>query len=127
MVTKKKNKILIVEDEEAIANMYKLKLQEEGFEVILTNRGSEAIELATKEQPVVILLDIIMPEMDGFSVLQELKAQEELKKIPVFMLTNLGQEADFVKGKKLGAENYFIKSQHTPTQIITEIKNFLNK
>jgi DNA-binding response OmpR family regulator len=124
---KKKIKILIVEDEAMIADMYKLKMEETGFEVLLTDKGSEAINLAVKNKPNLILLDVIMPEIDGFAVLQELKLNEKSKSIPVFMLTNLGQESDIKKGKELGAHDYFIKSQHTPTQIIEKIKKFLNK
>lgn len=121
----KKHKILLVEDEQMIVDMYKLRLEEESFEVLTTDKGSEALEIAEKEKPVIILLDIILPEVDGFSILMTLKAQASTKGIPVVMLTNLGQESDQVKGQQMGAKGYFIKSQHTPSDIINEIKKLI--
>lgn len=124
---KKDLKILLIEDEQLIAQMYKLKLEEAGFEVIITEKGSEAINLTKKNKFSVILLDIILPEIDGFSVLKSLKSIKSLKKTPVLLLTNLGQDSDQKRGKELGADGYFIKSSHTPAQIIEEIKKILNK
>ena len=121
----KKTKILLVEDDQMIVEMYKLRMEEEGFEVILTEKGSEAIELAKKEKPAIILLDIILPEIDGFSILQSIKSESATKKIPVILLTNLSQESDQQKGIKLGATGYFVKAQHTPAEIMNEIKKIL--
>lgn len=121
----KKIKILLVEDESMIVEMYKLRLEEEGYEVLATDKGSEALTLATKAKPDLILLDIILPEVDGFTILQSLKAQSSTKKIPVLMLTNLGQESDQKKGNEFGAAGYFVKASHTPADIIKEIKKVL--
>lgn len=121
----KKTKILLVEDEQMIVDMYKLRLEEESFAVLVTDKGSEALELAEKEKPAIILLDIILPEVDGFSILMTLKAQAATKSIPVVMLTNLGQESDQLKGQQMGAKGYFIKSQHTPSDVIAEIKKII--
>jgi DNA-binding response OmpR family regulator len=121
----KKIKVLLVEDEPMIVEMYKLRLEEEGYEVLTTDKGTEAIKLAETEKPNLILLDIILPEVDGFSVLQTIKAQASTKKIPVLMLTNLGQESDQEKGSQYGAEGYFVKAQHTPADIVNEIKKFI--
>lgn len=120
----KKNKILLVEDDLMIVDMYKTSLEKEGYEVVTTDKGSEAIALAKKEKPAMVLLDIILPEIDGFSILQELK-KETTKKIPVLMLTNLGQESDYKKAIEMGAVGYFIKSQHTPADIMVKIKELL--
>jgi DNA-binding response OmpR family regulator len=81
--------------------------------------------LAEKVGPDIILLDVILPEMDGFSILKELKAKASTKKIPVLMLTNLGQDSDQKKGGEFGAAGYFIKSQHTPAEVIAEVKKIL--
>lgn len=121
----KKLKVLLVEDDQMIVEMYKLKLETDGYEVFVTDKGSEAIELAGKEKPDIILLDIILPEIDGFSILQEIKSDSATKKIPVMMLTNLSQESDQEKGTQMGAVGYFVKAQHTPADIMTEIKKIL--
>lgn len=121
----KKQKVLLVEDDQMIVEMYKLRLEEGGFEVFVTDKGSEAIEIAGKEHPDIILLDIILPEIDGFAILQSIKAESSTKKIPVVMLTNLSQESDQQKGTQLGAVGYFVKAQHTPADIMTEIKKIL--
>ena len=121
----KKEKILLVEDDAMIVDMYKTSLEKEGYEVISTDRGSEVLDLAKKHKPNIILLDIILPEIDGFSILRELKASKTSKKIPVLMLTNLGQESDQGKGKEMGADGYFVKSQHTPNDILIKVKELI--
>lgn len=121
----KKAKVLLVEDEAMIVDMYKLRLEEEGYEVLTTDKGSEALEMAKEQKPDIVLLDIMLPEIDGFTILQGLKDQSATKKIPVLMLTNLGQESDQLKGQQLGAEGYFVKSQHTPAEVLNEVKRLI--
>lgn len=123
----KKLKVLLVEDDEMILEMYKLRLEEEGYEVLTTERGSEALALAQKEKPDIILLDIILPEVDGFTILQDLKADAGTKDIPVMLLTNLGQESDQEKGAEMGAADYFVKAQHTPVEVIKKIQELIHK
>jgi DNA-binding response OmpR family regulator len=120
-----KKKILLVEDDPMIVEMYKMRLEEEGFEVLITDRGSEALEWAMSRRPEVVLLDIILPEVDGFSILQNLKNSQETKDIPVLLLTNLGQESDQEKGRQMGVTDYFVKSQHTPADIIQKINSII--
>lgn len=120
-----KIKVLLVEDDPMIIDMYKLRLEEEGYEAIITDKGSQALELAKSEKPDIVLLDIILPEVDGFSVLSSLKSETATKKIPVIIMTNLGQESDQEKGQQLGAEEYFVKAQHTPADVINVIKKYL--
>ncbi|MFA6228469.1 MAG: response regulator [Patescibacteria group bacterium] len=120
-----KIKVLLVEDDAMIVDMYKLRLEEEGYEVIITDKGSQAIELAKTDDPDIILLDIILPEVDGFSILSSLKSEAATKKIPTIIMTNLGQESDQEKGQQLGAEEYFVKAQHTPADVINVIKKYL--
>lgn len=124
-MSEEKIKVLLVEDEQMIVDMYKLRLEEEGYEVLATDKGSEAIEIAKEQKPDIILLDVILPETDGFSILQTLKATAGTKNIPVLMLTNLGQESDQLKGEQFGVAGYFIKSQHTPAEVLNEIRKVL--
>ncbi|HNP74791.1 MAG TPA: response regulator [bacterium] len=118
-------KILLVEDDPMIVEMYKMRFEEEGFEVLVTDRGSEALEIASQQRPVAVLLDVILPEIDGFSILQNLKSSPDTRDIPVMLLTNLGQESDQEKGRQLGVADYFIKSQHTPADIIQRVNSII--
>lgn len=120
-----KKKILIIEDEEMLSSMYKVKFENEGYEVLISPDGVQGIELAAKEKPSLILLDIIMPKMDGFAVLKKLKSDSATKGIPVVLLTNLGQDEDVSRGKELGASGYLIKANNTPGEVINKVKNFM--
>ena len=119
-------KILIVEDETMISSMYKMKLESEGFEVKTADNGADGIALADGEDFDLILLDVIMPQLDGFSVLEELRSKGRTKKVPIVLLTNLGTEEDKKKGDELGANGYLIKSSLTPAQVSEEVKKYLN-
>lgn len=121
----KKIKVLLVEDDAMIVQMYKTRMGSEGWEVFSTDRGSEALKIAKENKPDIILLDIILPEIDGFTILKELRADSDTKKIPVLMLTNLGQESDQNRGKEMGVDGYFIKSQHTPGDVIVKIESLI--
>lgn len=121
----KNKKVLIIEDDSYILDMYKIKLKASGFEVITANDGMEGLEILKKERPDIILLDVIMPKMDGFSVLKEIKNRPELSEIPVVLLTNLGQRENIEKGFELGATSYIIKAHFTPTEIVKKIKDVL--
>lgn len=120
-------KILLVEDDQTLVEMYSLKFKEEGFNIVSATDGLMGLELAKKEKPVVILLDVMMPKMDGFAVLTELKKDEATKNIPVLMLSNLGQKADIEKGQTLGANDYVVKASMTPTQVVDKIKSYLKE
>ena len=121
----KKAKVLIVEDEESLAQMYQIKFEHEGYEVFVANDGSSGIESAQKEKPDIILLDIILPKKDGFTVLKELKAEKSTNAIKVIMLTNLGQDEDIAKGKKFGAVDYLVKANLTPAQLVDKVVDHL--
>ena len=120
-----KKKILVVEDDQMICSMYKTKFAADGLAVLAANDGPEGLELAKKEKPDLIMLDIILPQLDGFSVLEELKKDCQTKNIPVIMLTNLGTEEDKKKGEKLGATDYLVKARLTPAEISKKIKEYL--
>lgn len=121
------SKILIIEDDSFISDMYKIKLESEGFEVNVAPDGIQGLEEAGKWHPDLILLDIVMPKMDGFTVLQNLKERPDVQGIPVVMLTNLGQRDSVEKGLKLGARDYIIKAHFTPLEVVEKVKEFLNK
>lgn len=127
MAEKKKSKVLIIEDDSFISDMYRIKLESEGFDVIVAPDGLQGLDAAGKEHPDLILLDVVMPKMDGFTVLQNLKGNPEIQKIPVVMLTNLGQKDSVEKGLKLGAQDYIIKAHFTPLEVVDKVKSYLSK
>lgn len=122
---KKTKYILIAEDEEAYSRVLKYKLEEEGFEIVVAINGAEALTAAHTKKPDLLLLDLIMPVMDGFEVLEKWSADTGLKKVPVIVLSNLGQEEDIQRTKKLGAKDYFIKSDMNLVDMIEKIKKYL--
>ncbi len=120
-----KIKVLLVEDDKMIIDMYTLKFTQEGFDVTQAENGKDGLESAKKMTPDVILLDIILPQMDGFTVLKSIKAEASLKDVPVVLLTNLGQDGDVKKGLELGATDYLIKANFTPAQVVDKVKSVL--
>lgn len=120
-------KILLIEDEEMLANMYEVKFRNEGFELLKANNGADGLEMAKSTKPQFVLLDIIMPKMDGFSVLTAMKEDPDLKDIPVLLLTNLGQDEDIERGKKLGAVGYLVKANVTPADVVDRVKAELSR
>lgn len=122
---KNKKKILVVEDDPMISSIYEAKLKADGFEVAIAVDGGKGLELARQDKPDLVMLDVILPGLDGFSVLEEIKKDKATKHIPVIMLTNLGTEDDKVKGQKMGALDYLVKASLTPGQISDKIKNVL--
>lgn len=122
---KNNKKILVVEDDIMISSMYKTKFEADGFTVLTAEDGAQGLELAKKEKPDIIMLDIILPQLDGFSVLEEVKKDAAMKNIPVIMLTNLGTNEDKLKGQKMGAIDYLVKASLTPGQVSAKIKQVL--
>lgn len=120
-----KSKILLVEDDKMLADMYVTKFSKEGIKIMRADDGAAGLELAKKEKPDLILLDIIMPKLDGFAVLKELKKDPGMGNTHILLLTNLGQSEDVEKGKQLGADDYFIKANHTPAEIVEKVKYLL--
>lgn len=107
----KKKIILVVEDEHFLSDIYKHQLEERGCGVHVAGDGLEALEVLTRVKPDVILLDLIMPAMNGFAFLEALRAQAAHKTRRVVVLTNLGQEEDQARVKALGVEEYLVKTQ----------------
>lgn len=125
MANAKKFKVLLIEDEEMLANMYETKFQNEGFVIKKALDGESGLKSALEDKPDMILLDIIMPKLDGFSVLKNLKDNPQTKNIPVILLSNLGQEEDIKKGKEMGASGYLVKANLTPAEVVEKVRENL--
>ena len=118
--------ILIVEDDKFLRELMVQKLVKEGFNIIEAVDGEEGVKKTKEEKPGLILLDLILPGIDGFEVLARIKADPETKQIPVIILSNLGQREDVDRGMTLGATDYLIKAHFTPGEIIEKIKNIIS-
>jgi len=123
----RKNKVLIVEDDVFLLNMYAEKFTLENYQVFAAEEGKKGVKLALKEKPDIILLDIILPGMNGFDVLKAIKEDESTRHIPVILLTNLSQRDDINKGLELGAVDYLIKAHFMPSEVVEKVKNILFK
>jgi len=117
--------ILIVEDDVFLANIYKTKFTMEGFNIIAADNGEQGLKEALKKKPQLILLDILLPKTDGFTVLNKLKAEATVKDIPVILLTNLGQKDDVEKGLEMGAVDYLIKAHFKPSEVVEKVREVL--
>lgn len=121
----KEIKIALIEDDPFLSSMYSTKFEIEGFKVVAANDGAKGVEVITKELPDIVLLDVLMPKMNGFDVLKEIKKNEKTKDIPVILLTNLNQSDEVEKGMELGAVDYLVKAHFMPSEVVEKIKNAL--
>ncbi len=121
------SKIILVEDEQILQKALSIQLLSAGFEVLTASNGETGLELVKKELPDLVLLDILMPKMNGFQVLEELKKNKETAHIPVIVLSNQGQEEEKQKGLKLGAADYYVKSSTDLTDLTEKVKSVLAK
>ena len=123
---KKSIKILLVEDDSFLASVYATKFELEGFTVFHAADGEAGVAMAAKADPDIILLDILMPKMDGFEALRRIKMDPKLVHIPVVMLTNLGQKEDVERCLKDGAVDYLIKAHFVPGEAVKKVRKILN-
>ncbi len=114
-------KILTCDDEKHIVRLIQVNLERQGYEVITAYNGAECLEKVAAEKPDMIILDVMMPEMTGFEVLETLKSDPETAKIPVIMLTAKSQDADVLRGWQSGVETYITKP-FNPMELITFVK-----
>jgi|TARA_B100001971_G_C18086226_1_gene481016 DNA-binding response OmpR family regulator len=117
--------ILLAEDDQFLQRMYSTKLRQQGMKVITASDGEKAVSLIQKHKPDIILLDILMPKKDGFVVLEEIKSDSKIKLIPVILLTNLSEVDDIKRARKLGADDYLIKSHFLPSEVIEVLRKYL--
>ncbi len=120
-----KKKLLIIEDDVFIRDIYQIKFEQEGFEVVMAENGVVALEKMETFLPDAILLDIIMPYMDGMEVLQKIKNNQNLKDIPIIMLTNISEKEKVEKAVEEGANDYLIKSHFTPSEVVAKVRTLL--
>jgi DNA-binding response OmpR family regulator len=120
-----KNKVLIVDDDTFLSGIYATKLELEGFQVVTARDGEEGLKMAASEKPDIVLLDVLMPKLDGFETLKRLKQEDATKGIPVIMLTNLGQKEDIEQALEAGAQDYLIKAHFVPAEAVEKIKAVL--
>lgn len=121
----KSKKVLIVEDEKPLARALQLKLQKNDIESEIAHNGEEALKILEKQSFDLILLDLIMPQMDGFATLEEMKKKEI--KTPVVITSNLGQEEDIKRVMGMGVKEYIIKSNTPIVEIVNKVKTMLSK
>ncbi|MFH1894523.1 MAG: response regulator [Patescibacteria group bacterium] len=114
-------KILLVEDEELLINLLQRKLMESGYLVFLARDGEEGLKLMRQNPPDIVLLDIIMPKMGGFEVLEEMAKDNSLKKIPVVIVSNSGQPVEIDRAKRLGVKDWFIKTEFDPEKVLEKV------
>jgi len=120
-------KILIIEDEEIMINLLQRKLTAEGYEALVARDGQEGILAMQEVKPDIILLDIIMPKMGGFEVMEEMNKNKELKKIPVIVISNSGQPVELDRAQKLGAKDWLIKTEFDPQEVIDKVVQQIGK
>ncbi len=114
-------KILLVEDDAMLIDIYTTKLREANFEVEVAQDGQEALRVVAEKNPDIMLLDIVLPHMDGWEVLEQLKTNRPAN-LKIFVFSNLSQKDEIERGAGLGVDKYLIKAHYTPSQVIEEIK-----
>lgn len=120
-------KILLVEDDPPMVKMYATKLKMEGFEVEVAYDGEKGLTLAKDWGPDLVVLDLMIPKIGGMDVLEQLRAEEKTKGLPVIILSNLSQDQDIQRAKELGVLEFLIKANFTPGQVVEKIRGHLKK
>lgn len=118
-------KILLVEDDVFLRNLLLTRLKREGFSVEGVSDGVEALEKMRSSQPTLVLLDLILPRKNGFEVLQEASEDPILSRIPVIIVSNLGQDSDIERGKALGARDYYVKARLSIDELMGKVKELM--
>ena len=118
-------KILLIEDDSLIVKIYSTRLKADGYTILSSDNGEDGLVLAEKEIPDLILLDVMMPKVDGFTVLEKLRANPALRDKPILMYSNLAQDVEIDKAKQLGATEFIVKANISPTELVTKIKSYV--
>lgn len=121
-----KKRILLIDDETALVEMVKIRLEANNYEVITAHDGNEVLDKARKEKPDLIILDLMLPKMDGYKVCRLLKFDEKYKQIPIILFTARAQESDKITGEEVGADAYITKP-FEPKALLDKIAELLNK
>lgn len=120
-------KVLLIEDEKELLELYKLKLSLDDYDVYTAQTGQEGLKRAWTDQPDLIFLDIKMPEMDGFEVLKQLRENHKTKDVPVIILSNFDEQEMIEKGLSLGANEYLVKSTFTPDEVSKKVDDWVGE
>ncbi len=120
-----KKNVLIVEDEPLLANLLKQRLEKEGIKVTVNRDGQEALRTLREMRPDLILLDLILPKISGFELMETLRADPQFEQAPIIVISNLGQESDMSRGQSLGAIQYFVKAKVSIEELVEKVKVFL--
>ncbi|MEA3292890.1 MAG: response regulator [Patescibacteria group bacterium] len=120
-----KKSILLIEDDPFLIDIYITKLEEAGFSVDVANSGDQGLKMIRKTKPDLLLLDIVLPQISGWEILESIKQDKKLKNLKVIVLSNLGQKDEVKKGLRFGAMRYLIKAYYTPSQVVEEIREVL--
>lgn len=124
---KKQKRILFIEDNQIISDLYKQKFKEEGLELVVAEKGKIGLEMLEKYHFDLLLLDIVLPDMDGWEILRRIKKNKRLADLKVVILSNLGQKTEVEKGLRLGCDKYLIKANYTPTEVVAQIKRMIKE
>jgi len=119
-------KILLIEDDQFLKNALRVKLEKNNFTVMMASNGQEALDLIENEKPDLIVADLVMPVMDGFDFLTALQGKPEFKDLPIIIASNLSQKDDLERAEKLGAKDFFVKSDMSMETLVEKIKNLIN-
>ncbi len=120
-------KILLVEDEEIMISLLQKKLTKEGYEISVARDGEEGLKTMREVRPDLVLLDIIMPKMGGFGVMEGMQKDKTLAKIPVIVISNSGQPVELDKAQKLGAKDWLIKTEFDPQEVLNKVVKQIGK
>lgn len=122
----KKKTILLIEDDPVLSKMYQTKFSNEGFEVLVANDGVKGYNMTFNNDVAVMILDIMMPKMSGIEILEKVRSTAKGKNLPVIVLTNLVQKEEKSKAIGLGVEDYLLKAEITPSQLVEKAKKYIN-
>ena len=119
--------LLLVEDDPFLSSLLKTRLANEGFIVLYAGDGEVALETLKKEKPDLMLLDLILPKKSGFEVMEAIQSDPQLNRVPIVIITNLGQDSDIARGKELGAVAYFVKAKTSIDHLVQQTKIYVNE
>lgn len=120
-------KILLVEDEKIMINLLQKKLTQEGYDVKVAVNGEEGLKAMKEEKPDIVLLDIIMPKMGGFEVMEEMGKDPVLREIPIVIISNSGQPVELDKARELGAKDWLIKTEFDPQEVLEKVEKQIGR
>lgn len=118
-------KILFIEDDPLIVKIYSTRLKADGHEVFSAENGEEGLKVAYDKNPDVVVLDVMMPKMDGFAVLEKLRVDDNFKSKPILMYSNLNNEEEIIRAKQMGVTEFIVKANLSPTQMVVKIEQYI--